>query len=88
MSTPAEVGAMAASSVLGAPGEDQGRQRTSRRPDVALGPVSGSRVQSQAAAGNQWRDGGYRDDPRRRSSANITHDVQVFQVVGGGWRRC
>ena len=91
MSTPAEVVAMAASSVLGAPGEDQMPSKNKPSSEsVALGPVSDAAV---CNLGRLQAIGGEMEDigmiPRGRSSANITHDVQVFQVVrGGGWRRC
>ena len=86
MSTPAEVVAMAASSVLGAPGEDQMPSKNKPSSEsVALGPVSDAAV---CNLGRLQAIGGEMEDigmiPRGRSSANITHDVQVFQVVRGG----
>ena len=86
MSTPAEVVAMAASSVLGASGEDQMPSKNKPSSEsVALGPVSDAAV---CNLGRLQAIGGEMEDigmiPRGRSSANITHDVQVFQVVRGG----
>ena len=71
---------------MGAPGEDQMPSKNKPSSEsVALGPVSDAAV---CNLGRLQAIGGEMEDigmiPRGRSSANITHDVQVFQVVRGG----
>ena len=79
---------MAASSVLGSPADGQGMPSKKSTPpyeSVALGPVSDAAV---CNLGRLQAMGGEMEDlgmiPRGRSSACITHDEYVFEVVRGG----